>query len=640
MSFRKAIALCMAAGIVLCCAACKDDQPSATVDTTYEWEFNKETVSDTSDIPDWEQKKMNLTVWNANGTGGFTKYSSNEDVVSAEIERVTGISVNSRTSFDNAGSSISAKLAQVVMSGNYPDIAYGTHETAEIIKANDASLVYDLTELIDEYCPTIKARMPKSVWNMSAVNGGFEGKVYGIPFNLGDVGLSTVDPDVDPAKTMAFEYQNDYYGCVYVREDILKEAYPEAKTYAEIKQIYADCGHFTKEELYDVRITSADEFYDFLYKLYDTIHANTKYQINSERWVTPILAADGSDRDNWSLMSGLWPKLMGASGYLNTMYSYWDASEQKVKNMMLQPFFKEYLKKWNELIKEGKLTDNYGLSTNYNTIQAELNQGYYAVTYPNAVPAGYEARLADGSTVKYRKVYLQIEKADNFEFFAQTEPIVSSVVIFKKSVNESDLPQLLRYLDYQASRIADKLYAWGPRSAGLFDENEDGVRQFKDAQLVQEMVYETGSYGDLVEKYNLSNGTLLSPQVTFPFFYAGASREHPKCVYDLSSMSSMVDVYFSPAAVDPHPVVPIARRADIYTWSDSDLAGVQSLWAKRSTVEAAITKVLRAGNFESEYQNMVKTATNVGWTDAYFGGSYTDAFLRLNRDYLDKFYRG
>ena len=102
----------------------------------------------------------------------------------------------------------------------------------------------------------------------------------------------------------------------------------------------------------------------------------------------------------------------------------------------------------------------------------------------------------------------------------------------------------------------------------------------------------------------------------------------------------MVDVFFSAAAVDPHPVVPIARRADIYTWSNSDFADVQTVWAKRASVEKAIAKVLTAGNFENAYNDMVTAARIAGWTDEYFGGEYTDVFLQLNRDYLDKFYRG
>lgn len=619
--------------------------PSATVDSNYEWTYKKERVADSSEIPSWTQKEMSLVAWNANGTGGFTKYRSNEDVVSPEIKRVTGVSVNQSKSFDNAGSSIDAALQKIVLAGNYPDVAYGTHETAEIIKAGDYSLVYDLTELIDEYCPTIKARMPEYVWNTPAVNGGRDGKIYGLPFNLGDVGLSTVDPDADPRKSLAFEYMQDYYGCVYVREDILKEAYPQAKTYQEIKDIYAEKGGFTVDDLYDVKITSAEEFYGFLENLNKTILSNPKYTFSNGRRVMPILACDGSDRDNWSLMSGLWPKLMGASGYLNSMFSYWDAKDHKVKNMMLQDFFKEYLKKWNEMIRAGSLMNDYGFRTPYSTIQAELNSGYYAVTYPNAVPAGYQATLEDGSTVKYRKVYLQIELGENFEFFAQSAPVPSSLVIFKKSVAESDLPQLLRWMDYQCSTIADKLYAWGPASAGLFTE-ENGERKFKDEELVNQMVYSTGSIGQKVERYNLSNGTLASPQPTFPFFYVGASKEHPKCVYDLSVMSDMVDVSFSPAAIDSHnndKLVNIARRADIYTWSESDLPGVTTVWAKRGTIEKTISSVLLAtssSDFENKYNAMVRGATTAGWTDAYFGGDYTDAFLRLNADFLQNFKKG
>ena len=121
MSFEDALALAQRLGYA-------ERDPSADVDGKYEWEFDKETVSETSDLPDWTQKEMKLTAWNANGTGGFITYRSDQDVVSKEIERVTGVSIDPKTSFDNKGSTVSAKLAQVVMSKKYPDIAYGTHD--------------------------------------------------------------------------------------------------------------------------------------------------------------------------------------------------------------------------------------------------------------------------------------------------------------------------------------------------------------------------------------------------------------------------------------------------------------------------------------------------------------------------------
>lgn len=620
---------------------------------TYEWTYGKESVEDTSDIPSWEEglRQLNLVAWNANGTGQFTAYKSSDDVVSAEIKRVTGVSIDTKNSFDNAGQTIEAALSSVIMSPNKPDIAYGTHEMSQIINSGDHALVYDLTEYIDKYCPTIKARMPESVWNSASVNGGEEGKVYGIPFNLGDVGLSTVDPTADPQKTIAFEYLQNYYGCVYVRDDILTALYPEAHTYEELQQIYQENGTFTTEELYDVSITSAQEFYDFLYDIAEYVDADiaengtdSRYSMPQGRKVMPILARDGSDRDNWSLMAGLFPILLGANGYLNTMFSYWDATEHKVQNMLLQSWFEDMLEDWNGFVQEGVICNDYGLRTPYSTIQNEMNSGYYAVAYPNCTPNNNTATLPNGETVHYRKVWLQIDLADQFEFFAQSAPVPSSVVIFKDSVAEEDIPQILRWLDYQCSTIADKLYAWGPESAGLFTET-DGVRQFKDEELANQMVYETAKMGDLVQKYNLSNTTLASAQPTFPFFYQGGSKYHPKCVYDLGKMPEMMDSFYSPAAVDPNnndKLVNIARRADIYTWSEGDLAGVTTVWAKRATIEKAISDVLLAkdGMFSTAYSNLVRTCQMNGWSDEYFAGEYTEVFLALNKDYLGNFQKG
>ena len=635
-------------------AGCKPKGPKGGAQTYY-WQQEEYKGKDSSNIPDTELEHWKITAWNANATGGFGKTQSSQDVVSAEIERVTGVSIDPNTSFDNAGMSVSSMLSAIVQSGDYPHIAYGTHEIAEIINAEGRySLVWDLTDYIEEYCPTIVERMPDYVWSTTQVTGGnTEGRIYGIPYNLGDVGLSTVDPEANPAQTVMFEYLQNYHGCVYVREDILLDTYESAHSTDELSEILAEQGKFTPEQLYDVPIESMDDFFDFLYEINNTIKAHPeKYLVRyagSERYVTPILAQDGSNRDNWSPMSGLFPILLGANGYLNTMYSYWDAEDHVVKNMILQDFFRDLMLRWNQEVRKGEVMDDYGYYNTWDNIKAELNNGLYAVTYPNAVPDGYQATVTypDGSTeqVKYRKVYLNIDLADQFEFFAQSAPVPSSVVFFKDQVTEEQLKMLLGWLDFQCSETADLLYGWGPESAGLFTET-DGVRRFKDDELAQQMVYNTGSIGSLVQRYNLANGTEATPQPTFPFFYANGSKTHPKCVYDISSMSGMLDMFYSPAMVDEdndEQMANIARRADIYTWTESDLTNVTNVWARRATVEKAITNVMLSksdAQFNTNYSALVSTCTQVGWTDEYFGGEFTDAFLRLNQGFLNNFKKG
>ena len=135
-----------------------------------------------------------------------------------------------------------------------PDIAYGRGWI-------DPDALWDLTDLVDKYCPTIKARMPESVWNSTQVTGGQAGKVYGIPYALGNVGLSEIDSQADTKNTIMFDYNHEPYPYIMVREDVLKTAYPNAKTQAEIDALYKTQGYFTEEDLFDVEIESAHQYF-------------------------------------------------------------------------------------------------------------------------------------------------------------------------------------------------------------------------------------------------------------------------------------------------------------------------------------------------------------------------------------------
>lgn len=70
--------------------------------------------------------------------------------------------------------------------------------------------------------------------------------------------------------------QTDYYPYILVREDILEDAYGEENVYttAELQEIFDERGYFTEEELFDVEITSAEQFRtEFLPRIYNAIRA-------------------------------------------------------------------------------------------------------------------------------------------------------------------------------------------------------------------------------------------------------------------------------------------------------------------------------------------------------------------------------
>ena len=644
------VASTVIASTVLAAGCSKKRTGSDVIDSNYEWLDAKYT--DTSELSDYSgQNKLDLVLWRAGGLGNYKTYKSSNNLILPEIERVTGVTLSDK-SFDNGGFTADVKYTQLLLTGDCPDI---------VTSWANPEACYDLTDLIDKYCPTIKSRMPASVWKSQSITGGEEGKVYAIPFGLGNVSLEQVDKEAIGKQTIMFSYQNEYYPYVVVRDDILKEAYPNAKTQDEIDALYKKQGYFTEDDLFDVEITSAEQFRtEFLPKIQNVIDNNDDYKINAQRRVGTMLITEGSDNDNWSFLGVTLPKLLGATAtHQNCYFSYWDTTSQKVELMLTQNFYKNEFYEWAKMINDGKIVSKEGMATLHDTIASWMNSGYYAIGYQSSMlPSGNTATFTNAAgetkTVKYRKVYLKIERdKSHFEFMTTGVPVCTGISILKGgSVRESDLPQVLRWLDYQCSRLADKLYAWGPRSAGLFTEETDPetgetIRQYKDPELVQQMVFSTAVMGNLVQKYSLANGTAECASIIFPFYFQGGSIHHPKCIYNLSELEGLAASYFTSAAVcqdKAKEIVGLATQARIDAWKDTMLDGVEAIWAKRKLIEDQLKTILLSGssrsNFDREYENLQKILNENGWTKSYFNGKFTNAFLKLNSDYLDLFYKG
>ena len=642
--FTRTVCMAMCAAFALSVAACGGQTESDVIDANYQW--LDASLTDTSQLDAYSgQNRINLTAWNVSERASGKK--SSDDVVSKEIERVTGVAITDV--LDNKDSAADARYNQLLNTG-LPDIAYGRGWI-------DPDALWDLTDLIDEYCPTIKARMPASVWSATQITGGQPGKVYGIPYALGNTGLSEIDPLADPQKTVMFEYNHESYPYVLVRDDVLKAAYPNAKTQAEIDALYETQGYFTEDDLFDVEITSATQFRtEFLPRIQEVLDTaknsdgTYRYKMKGGREVKAMLVTGGQDVDTWDFLGVTIPKLLGAAGtHYNTGFTYWDKQTQKIELMLTQDFYKNEIYEWAKMIADGTIVSDEGMTTVHSTIQSEYNSGYYAIGYPsNSYPQGMQCKYTSENgvteTVKYRKVYMKIPLNDHFEFFGSGVPIPHSVMFFKDSVRESDLPQLLRWLDYQCSRLGDKLFAWGPSSAGLFNEDENGIRTYKDEQLVEQMVYSTGTLGTLVQKYNLSNGSLPSAQPVFSFAVYGVSIYHPKASYDLSKVEGMASSFFSSASVCKEiKPIGIAKKPSLHEWTDSDLDGIERIWGKRGNIEGDLKSILLAGSsksaFDAAYAKLNETLNQSGWTKAYFNGAYTNKFLELNQDYLHLFYQ-
>ena len=573
------------------------------------------TVEDSSDLPDWEGKKLELTMWYGAGTSALNKDKKAEkDVVTPEIFRVTGVKFSEENSFDNNGELMDAKISNIITANDWPDIVVNP-ERAVLDKMIDAGMVYELTDLIPKYCPNIQKLIEIGGDTPHLKSERKDGKLYHL---VPGVSVEYMHPDIDPTLLARVKTPVDPNGFVYVRDDILKTIYPEAKTQKEIEEMYLAKGEFTKEEILDVTFNSPEEFFDFLYKV-------KKLGVKEgNREVYPIYVADGID--NWSLLTLLSGHLYGynTKSVGTNYFTYWDQETKQVEYMFKQPFFKDIMKQWTKLVQDD-IANPDSLIDNRASYEEKINNGQYAVLYGQAVP-DQNVLNAGGKGYSYRKVYINVPmNTDKYLFPHKGESGTRYAILKSDNIKEEDLPQVLRFFDFMVSEAGQKLAYWGPRSAGLFTE-ENGVRKFVDENLEAEAVYDAPK--DLMYQYNLNNSS-------WPGYPYTACISQPKLVGELKRQASNANKFFSMGAVEI-PELTISTAADIWSFDGYGVEKVSEFWAARQAFENALTKILIAKNdaeFEQLFDEMIKTAERNGLTNETLV-EINKAYKELNADYM------
>jgi hypothetical protein len=522
---------------------------------------------------------------------------------------------------------------------DYPSILVNPSFSGGISKLVDAGKLYDLTELIPKYMPNLYKKWGKSLETrikysaqLGANNEVYNGKLYTIPMCITAQGLLDYDNTIDPKKFVYFMPPMDSRGYVFVRDDILKKLYPNAKTQKEFEDLYVQKGALTKEDMLDVSFKSEQEFFDFLYKVKD---------LNLKEANQPVYATyTWSGQDNWNLWAQFAPSFRGDSTLAGTTcYNYfagWNKNKQTIEYTYKQSWFKDDLKKWNKLLRDGVVSKEAFIDP-LAKFQEKMNNGLYAVLY-GGVAGSVNQTLSKDKPYKYRKVYIDIPL--NYEKYVFQQPVATSspletIAIFKDKVKEEDLPQLLRSLDFFASDIGEKLECWGPRSAGLWEE-KNGKRIFKDKALEDELV--NGKPSETARKYNLDVQTGLLPSMwSMPAVIGGVvSKYSPQYTYDRVRNPADMNFFFNYGFVEPIKRVSSFRNP-AYIWQFSDqVPEIKRFWSARKSYEDALQKVQAASNdteFEKAYSDFTSLAENIGLTDKTLE-DLNKTLTDINKDYM------
>ncbi|SFS57688.1 hypothetical protein [Paenibacillus sp. BC26] len=592
-------------------------------------------VTDSSDFPDWKGKQLKLKMWYSHGTGEPTHNSAEQDVVTPEAKRVTGVEIDQENSFDNGGQDLNVKMGMLNAANDWPDIVMSSDTTAlaDLVKAGK---VYDLTDVIAKYAPNLAKRtpfdkLPKVVENITVKN--LDGKTYGFPLELGDPDntLKVLDPSfVSPNSQQA----PDGLGSIWVRDDLLKKLYPIAKTQDEIDALYVkNGGKFSREELYDVPIKSKDDFYKFLYDMQAMIKKENIKE-NGKPVETSYAFGGG---DNWSTLTMLQTYINRIPAN-NNYFTYYDKKTKEIEFMFQQEWFKQTLLEFNKLVRD-KVMDPKSLLENQATHTEKMNNGQYAVAYLWDTPDESVLKAA-GKKFRYRKVFMDAP-VNTDTFISPTGPSGNnqSILIFKDKVAEEDLPQIIHYLDYMVSEVGEKMYTWGPRSAGLFDET-DGKRVFKDKDLEDAMVYNKDNGAN--NKYNLHNNRLGSSSKQwppYPTYMWGGSTVTPSYAYDRVVSPADGLSFFNPGNLPNNTTSTITTtiKVDPAIWNFfGPVPSADKFWKGRDAFEKALTKTMAAkddAQFEELWKTFSDIATKNGANDQTLK-EINDYFLKSNEGML------
>lgn len=595
-------------------------------------------VEDSSDLPDWTGKQLKLKAWYAHGTGDAIRNTSENDVVTPEIKRVTGIEIDPDASFDNGGQTIDVKLGMLAAAQDWPDIAFVSHSgMTNFSEAIAAGEIYDLTEAINQFAPNLLKRIPFDKFpevKTFVTNYNQDGNIYAFPMQLGfpERSLKILNPSfVNPNSQDGL----DGSPSILIRDDILKMLYPNAKSADEIEALYMEKGTFTKEDIYDVPLKSTDDMIKLLYDIRDLIKSKNLQENGKPLKVTYAFTG----QDNWRVFAQLLPPLYRIpSG--NNYFTYYDKTTKNVEFMFQQDFFKEIAKQFNKFVRDGVM-DETSLLDNNAAFLEKLNNGQYVVTiceWPDET-----VLKAAGKTFRYRPLWIDAPLQTD-RFIAPLSPVTAGygIMIFKDRVKEEDLPQIIRYLDYMVSEVGEKMYSWGPRSAGLFEE-KNGKRVFKDKELEEAMVYAKDNGKAL--SYNLANNRIASmggygnAWPYYPTYMWGGSDLHP--VYDYEKERNAADGknFFNPGNLPGNSYNELGNDLlkDHYIWSFFGIESVDKFWKGRDAFEKALTKTLAAQNddeFEKLWKEFSDLAVKVGATPEMLK-DINDVFKKANEGYLD-----
>jgi len=642
---KKVRILALVLALVLCFSACAqqpaaeatqaptnapagNDPTNAPEGPKMYWDMIDE-VTESAELPDWEGKPLEINIWLCGGTQVTPGTDPNGTAVWEEVKRITGVSLNWNEVFNNGGNNITAKMPQVIASGDLPTIMSGYDTLGEMqeLFANDYLL--DLTPYLEngmlEHFKEVMAwgDLDAEIWSQVRVDG----KYFALPGGTAEAffiqkGLTNAGYDPEAmAKTLvnvSTFNADSYTQNFFIRDDILKAIRPDAKTWKEIEAIWAANGDFTEADIYDMGFTGMDAFMDFLREV-KAVVGDFKGIDGSTCEVTN---GPASDDDNWSWMN-YWPHL--TDGRTNSdpfLYAVKDpASAEEIYAYTFEDgYMKDFAAKLNTLVREDIIAQN-SLVDNTQTLNEKRLNAHYAVIHSWLSDAIIDELNAASDEWDYRPIIINGEFGALNTIYTCPMQTMTVGAIFKDAIPADQIEQLIRAIDFLSSEVGANLMYFGPKDLGLYKIREDGLWEFTDEYMI-DVCFNGGDNTKMKEEYGLMcqsgvQGWGIGNVGVRQFIqHPTGRREVIKETAPEKSYQNFTAGYLAKNNLIKGQSVGLFKNDTLYAGGQA-IEGFASFWAQRPGYEAQMKKAIAAASpeeFEEEWEALALLCIEAGLT--------------------------
>ena len=569
--------------------------------------------------------KLELTVWETQGTDYAEREQPDENIVGDWLVGKTNVEVTNM--YGNGGGQWDTKLTKLVAGGNLPDIVHcgAGQGPSHFAKLDELDLIWELTpEMLQKYAPNVWKRIPQRLWDKMTVNG----KILGIPYFIDATYESQPDAtkeEVDfinetkviPYNDMTFSNEQ----CLWIRDDILRKFYPEAKTYDELVEILNERQEPIGDELLDIPIDSTEEYIQFMYDI-----ADLGLKENGKK----VYAFGYGGGDNWEALAWLGADMYGYKGHYYT--GTWNDVKQQIEIPLVGDVVRQAAKTQNEMIND-KVIDMESLAHTSAIYSEKVLNGQYAIVPIDLVGFADDInkQLKErGKKFSYRPFITQVPRLEGYGAYKEETTWVESVC-FLNSLKEEELYQVLNWVNVQFSDEYEEVLNWGPKEKELYTE-KDGVRRFKDERFNKYFIDGDSSALELKDTMGLGGVNTHRINGIFSFRVSNYSRWTPSILAKKNPLvPSMISGFKFKSDSEHVKNVKVYPPCQVWSSIYAEVPEVIDYWAEREQWEGKFKLAMAAkkNDFDTKWDAAVKAVNDIANIE-----SMEKKMTKIAKDYL------